>query len=310
MLLGLLWLSPAPASVKGLANYLPLHMGLEILSIFFAGMIFAVTWHTPRQQTSINTLIVGCVFAGVALLDFTHMLSYPGMPNFVTPSDTNKAIYFWLTARGLASVGLLIATLGHWQRLATRSEARLILGLVLCMVVAVHAMVLFDIKALPPAFIAGQGLTAWKVHAEYVLVALYLLPVFLLWPNLKLPRTENLSDFMAACMLMAMSEFALTLYADVTDLYNFIGHIFKIAAYFYLYRPLFVELLQAPYEHLEEALAEQQATLHACPTCCLNWTKTAAFTRYTPVGLTCCSCRLRTSWAKPCKKCCLQTLHR
>lgn len=265
LLLGLLWFSPAPASVKGLANYLPLHMVLETASIFFAGMIFAVTWHTPRKQTSINTLIVGCVFAGVALLDFTHMLSYSGMPSFVTPSDSNKAIYFWLAARVMASLGLLIATLGQWHRLATRSEARLILSLVLCAVVAVHAMVLFNMEALPPAFISGQGLTAWKVHAEYVLVALYLLPVFLLWPNLNLPRTENLSGFMAACVLMAMSEFSLTLYADVTDLYNFSGHIFKIAAYFYLYRPLFIELLQAPYEHLEEALAEQQATLHALP---------------------------------------------
>ncbi len=34
----LLWISPVPDQIKGLANYLPLHMVLETAAIFFAGM--------------------------------------------------------------------------------------------------------------------------------------------------------------------------------------------------------------------------------------------------------------------------------
>ena len=261
----LLWLSPMPTAVKGWANYLPLHMALETASIFFAGLIFAITWHTPRSQTSLNAVVVGCTFGGVALLDFTHMLSFAGMPSFITPSDTNKAIYFWLSGRALAAVGLLVATLGRWRRPATQQEAQLSLTLVLSVVVAAHALVLFDMPLLPQAFIAGEGLTPWKVHTEYLLVALYGLPLVLLLPQLLQPRTFHVSGLMAAAALMAMSEFSLTLYSDVTDLYNFTGHALKIAAYFYLYRPLFVELLQVPYEQLQEAMDEQKATLHALP---------------------------------------------
>ena len=261
----LLWLSPMPTAVKGWANYLPLHMALETGSIFFAGMIFAITWHTPRSQTSLNAVVVGCAFGGVALLDFTHMLSYAGMPSFITPSDTNKAIYFWLCARGLAGIGLLVATTERWKRPATQQEAQLSLTLVLSVVTAAHTLILFDMPMLPQAFIPGEGLTPWKVHTEYWLVALYCLPVLLLWPQLLQPRTHHVSGLMAAAALMAMSEFSLTLYSDATDLYNFSGHVLKIAAYFYLYRPLFVELLQTPYEQLQEALDEQKATLHALP---------------------------------------------
>ena len=265
LLLLLLWVSPMPAAIKGWANYLPLHMALETGAIFFAGMIFAITWHTPRLQTSLNAVIVGCAFGGVALLDFTHMLSYVGMPSFITPSDSNKAIYFWLSARALACVGLLVATAARWRRPATQQEARLILVLVLCVVAAVHALILFDMPALPQAFVPGTGLTPWKVHTEYLLVAFYSLPLVFLFARLQRPRISHVSGLMAAAALMAMSEFMLTLYSDVTDLYNFGGHVLKIAAYFYLYRPLFVELLQAPYEHLQEALDEQQATLQALP---------------------------------------------
>ena len=265
LLLVLLWLSPMPAAIKGWANYLPLHMALETAAIFFAGMIFAITWHTPRTQTTLNAVVVGCLFGGVALLDFTHMLSYAGMPSFVTPSDSNKAIYFWLSARALAAMGLFVVAIPRWHRPATPQEAKLWLMLVLCIVAAVHVLILFDMPLLPVAFIAGVGLTPWKVHTEYSLVALYVLPALWLAPRLLRPRTYHISGLMAAAVLMAMSEFMLTLYSDATDLYNFSGHLLKIAAYFYLYRPLFVELLQSPYEHLQEALSEQQATLHALP---------------------------------------------
>ena len=265
LLLVLLWLSPMPAAIKGWANYLPLHMALETAAIFFAGMIFAITWHTPRTQTTLNAVVVGCLFGGVALLDFTHMLSYAGMPSFVTPSDSNKAIYFWLSARALAAMGLFVVAIPRWHRPATQHEAKLWLMLVLCTVAAAHALILFDMPLLPVAFVAGAGLTPWKIHTEYWLVALYCLPLLWLAPRLLRPRTHHVSGLMAAAALMAMSEFMLTLYSDVTDLYNFSGHLLKIAAYFYLYRPLFVELLQNPYEHLQEALSEQQATLHALP---------------------------------------------
>ena len=265
VLLLLLWVSPMPAEVKGWANYLPLHTALETASIFFAGMIFAITWHTPRSQTSLNAVIVGCAFGGVALLDFSHMISFVGMPSFITPSNSNKAIYFWFSARILASIGMLMAASRRWHRPATQPEAKLCLVLTLFWVAIAHVVVLFDIELLPLAFVPDQGLTPWKIQVEYLLVALYCLPLFLLGPRLLRPRAQHVSGLMAAAALMAMSEFTLTLYADVTDLYNFSGHVLKIVAYFYLYRPLFVELLQTPYEQLKEALQEQQATLQALP---------------------------------------------
>jgi diguanylate cyclase (GGDEF)-like protein/PAS domain S-box-containing protein len=261
----LLWASPVPAAIKGWANYLPLHMALETASIFFAGMIFSITWHTPRAQNSLRNVIVGCIFGGVALLDFSHMLSYAGMPSFVTPSGSSKAIYFWLAARIFACLGLLTIAFTKEGQPATQRHALSALVAVLATVALAHVMIFFNFEKLPQVFIEGQGLTAWKIQVEYALVCAYLLPALFLAKKLTTPRSNNVSGLIAAAALMAMSEFTLTLYADVTDLYNLAGHILKVAAYFYLYRPLFVESLQAPYQRLRDALAELEATLQALP---------------------------------------------
>ncbi len=265
LLVLVLWASPVPAGIKGWANYLPLHMALETASVFFAGMIFAITWHTPRAQTNLSTIIVGCAFAGVAILDFSHMLSYAGMPSFITASGSDKAIYFWLAARSFAGLGLLSMAIRRGDQPANERQAYLALGVTLAIVALVHVMVIYHPDALPVVFVEGTGLTPTKIRAEYALVALYLLAALLLARKLAVPKTTQVSGIMAAAWLMALSEFMLTLYADVTDLYNLSGHVLKVSAYFYLYRPLFVESLQMPYEQLRDALAELKATLQALP---------------------------------------------
>lgn len=113
-LIGLWWI-PTPPGVAGLAHYLPLHMALETLAIVAAVLVFAVAWLTPERSTAVGMRILACCFLGVAVLDFSHMLSYQGMPDFVTPSGPEKAIDFWFAARLLAATGMLLAALLPWR---------------------------------------------------------------------------------------------------------------------------------------------------------------------------------------------------
>jgi len=52
---------------------------------------------------------------------------------------------------------------------------------------------------------------------------------------------------------MAMSEFFLTLYTDIADLYNILGHIYKVMAYSYLYKSIFIDTIQVPLIRLNES---------------------------------------------------------
>ena len=90
--------------------FLPLHTAIEIISVIIGGAIFALVWES-RSHRSKGTLLLACGFLAVSCLDLAHLLSYAGMPDFITPSGAQKAINFWLAARLTAALSLLIFAL-------------------------------------------------------------------------------------------------------------------------------------------------------------------------------------------------------
>lgn len=244
---------------RQLGHYLPLHMALETLAIAVATMAFATAWSAPWHQQS-RTSLLSPLFLGVALLDFSHMLSYQGMPDFVTPSGSEKAINFWLAARVLAAVSLLLAAAQINLR-AGRLGRWLSLALVLLVVVGLHLLFLGFPHWLPRTFIEGQGLTPFKLAFEYGLIGAFLLAALGFAQQLAGPRERNASALLAVALLMAMSEFFFTLYSQVEDAYNLLGHLYKVAAYVFFYRAVVWEAVKAPYDQLQaskQQLEQQQ----------------------------------------------------
>ena len=85
VLLLIVSLLPSLPGTQGVAHYLPLHMALETLVIVVAALTFGVVWSVRHERLPHNALLLACGFMGVGLLDFSHMLSYDGMPTFITP---------------------------------------------------------------------------------------------------------------------------------------------------------------------------------------------------------------------------------
>ena len=255
---------PTPQQAQGLAGYLPLHTAIEVLAVAVASMVFAIGWSTQQHQPSRNVLLLSCLFLGVALLDLSHLLSFQGMPAFVTPSGPEKAIDFWLAARSLAAGGMLAVAVLPWTGRTPWPRGWLLLA-TLAPVALILWLVLARSELLPSTFVPGQGLTAFKIGFEFVLIAVYGLAALRFVAGLSRPRRFNASGLMAAAAIMAMSEYFFTLYANVTDVYNLLGHVYKVVAYAFLYRAIFVETVQQP--HLRLAASERQlaATLNALP---------------------------------------------
>lgn len=267
VLLGSVVLWPPPDVTRGWASYAPLHAVLEVFAVAVAVMAFGIAWATRRLKPNARVLLLGVGFLGVALFDLSHALSFTGMPDFVTPSGAEKAINFWLAARTVAALALFVAALMPQSTnfLASSRHAWTALAVTLVFVFLVHGVVLFFPYLLPRTYLPNSGLTDFKVGYEYVLIALYLLAAWRFSVSLRQQRTFNASGLMAAAATMAMSEFFFTLYANVADVYNLMGHVYKIAAYGFLYRALFVETVQAPYLGLQSAEAKLAATLAALP---------------------------------------------
>jgi diguanylate cyclase (GGDEF)-like protein/PAS domain S-box-containing protein len=250
------WLAPPVQAARGIAGYVPLHTLMEMGAIVVSMLVFAVGWAAHSRDRPGNQLLLACVFFGVGLLDFLHTIAYAGMPDFVTPSGPEKAINFWLAARYLSACGLLAVAVLPWRPVADLSVRWQGLLGVIALVGLVAWLALFEAEWLPRTFIAGQGLTPVKVAAEYGLVAMFAASAFFFWRNMRTQQPYDVVGLFAAVSTMALSELFFTLYADVTDTFNLLGHVYKVIAYWFVYKSIFVDNIQAPYQRLNAANAQ------------------------------------------------------
>ena len=114
------WL-PGLQFFKKPSDYLPLHTGLEFISMAVSFMVFGLGWNLRRQAGNSHGIVLAATFLSVALLDFAHTLSFDGMPDVFGPSGSEKAINFWLIGRAIAAVGLVAVV---WLPVRTWSARR------------------------------------------------------------------------------------------------------------------------------------------------------------------------------------------
>lgn len=253
----LLWSGFNGLDVK-IPEYMLLHTVMEMAAIVVAMLGAGIVWNAYAKERPGNLVVIGVLLFGTGLLDFAHMLSVPGMPDVVTPADVQKSITFWLAARLLPAIGLMVMAVRAWEPLRS-TYTRHVLGIgVLVYVGGVYWAALFHMDQLPVFFVLGQGLTASKVGLEYGLVALYTLAAVLFYRKARDPAQSHLLDLFVAAGIAAISELCFTLYRAHGDVFNLVGHVYKIACYFFIYRAVFVWSVRQPFDALRVALGKEQ----------------------------------------------------
>ncbi len=246
---------PENSPVIAPALFLPFHTAVEVFAVVVAAMIFAAGWHAYElnNRRSGALTILACAFLAVASFDLIHLLSYHGMPDFVTPNSPHKAIVFWLAARLLAAAALLVyVALPKGLEMGPRTRLGWLIGSLL-LVAAVGYVGVHHVHWIPATFVPGQGLTPFKIGAEAVVVALHLATLAVLFLRRRAMSGPGLPGLMLAVGLMAAAELFFMVYAEVSDTANALGHLYKIIAYLFLYQAIFLTTLRAPFMELIEA---------------------------------------------------------
>ena len=78
--------------------------------------MFAVAWNARRFSTNGYLTYVGIAFLSVACLDLVHTLAYKGLGVF-TGYGADLPTQFWIAARGVESLSLLISPVFLVRRL-------------------------------------------------------------------------------------------------------------------------------------------------------------------------------------------------
>ncbi len=256
-LLAFVWQAPPLRALLGVAGVMPLwvHQLVETSSIVIAMLVFGVVWNAYSKERPGNILILACALLAVGLIDFAHLLSFRGMPDFITPSGPEKGLNFWLSARFIAALALLTVALRPWKPLASPFSRYKLLAGSLAVTALVYWLGLYHEQAWPNTYIEGQGLTTFKIAAEYVIIAILLAAAVLFYLDARRPHPKpfDAPSLFAAAAITILSELSFTLYSDVTDVMNLLGHLYKIMADLFIYHAVFVASVREPFERLREA---------------------------------------------------------
>ncbi|MCM8900019.1 SpoIIE family protein phosphatase [Caldicoprobacter algeriensis] len=234
--------------------FLTWHIFLELSSIVMSFAVFAVTFYTFEESNRLRSMIIACTFLAVSLLDLFHTLSYKGMPVFLTESSAEKATAFWTLARLTMSCGMLASNLVPCDKKVRSCEGLWVLSTIAYSIFWLM-VVNYRIDYLPSLFIEGKGLTPLKVYLEYLTILIQLITAVLFLAAYIKGDCEDkgYALIVKGLVFSVFSEMAFTQYTNVYDTYNFLGHIYKIIAYYLLFRALFVQNVQKPYQELRAA---------------------------------------------------------
>jgi signal transduction histidine kinase len=234
-------------------TYLVVHTTAEFFSIMVSLSIFGVGWFTSRQSNDRHAVFLGVAFLAIGLLDFMHLMSNAAMPAFFTPNSTNKSTQFWVAARFIQAVAVVAGAFlyGAPLRRGVTLPASMAGALLYCG--AVFTAVIFIPGRTPATWLPGTGLTVFKRAAEYVIVGLFAAAAVGYLLRFWRLRDRRLLNYVTALLLCIASELSLAFYTRVFDTWNVLGHLYKVAAFFFVYRGVFVSAVRDPYTRLAEA---------------------------------------------------------
>jgi len=232
-----------------LAQYVPLHTVLEFCSVLVAFLVFGTVWFTPSKQSSAAQVMISAALLAAAVLNFMHMMSITGMPNFITANGGQKSIEFGLASRAAVGVAVLIGS--FIPKSTPTAQTRFIIGTsFVAYTVGFTALVLIEPDILPTLFVEGAGTTPVKLAFELVLFGIFALAAFRYYQFARTGTESYYALMFGALALTAVEELFFAHYKVGSDMQNLVGHVYKIFSYWLIFKAMFILSIRKPYELL------------------------------------------------------------
>lgn len=235
-------------------SFLLFHSIAEVLRIVVLFGVFVLTWHSRHWSKNNYIVLIGISYLFVAPVELLHALAYKGMGVFAG-HDANLPTQLWIALRYLESISFIIAPLVIDKRLSLPVAFLGYLVATVAMVAAIFGGIF------PAAFVEGQGLTPFKINSEYVISALLLLSILLLWRVRHFFDRRILTRLVASLALGVAANITFTQYVGVYGLANEAGHLLLLLSTYSLYRGVLVAGIVDPFSLLFRNLKQKEAEL-------------------------------------------------
>ncbi|HLN19355.1 MAG TPA: MASE3 domain-containing protein, partial [Patescibacteria group bacterium] len=238
-------------------DYLLFHSLTELISASIAIGIFMLTWNSRKYFSNNFYLFIGAAFFSIGIITFFHALSYKGMGVIPgTKTNANLATQLWLANQYLLALTFTAAPFFLKKRLETRT---ILIGYLTALVVILLSI--FDWKIMPLAYIDNTGLTLFKKISDYIIISLFLVALYFFRQKKDFINERSLRLISVVLVFFSISTWFFTLYVGVYDVFNMLGHLFQVLAYYVSYLAI-VELgLMRPYHSMFKELNDNRMAL-------------------------------------------------
>ncbi|MBI9047230.1 MAG: PAS domain S-box protein [Anaerolineaceae bacterium] len=252
-------------------NYLLFHSLIELFSIIISWSVFIIILNAYKWMNNRYLFVLGAALAAAGCLDLVHLLSYKGM-NLFPEYDSNLPTQLWIAARYLLSLSMFFAILfykatpsqavpptdNQQTKLRFSFESTVV---ALYSVIVILLMISIFQHQFPVCYIEGQGMTPFKKTSEIMVNLILLASLAVLWGKRAYFNRRLLTLIIAATIISIFSGLAFTIYVDVYDFYNMIGHFGKLVVFYLIYLAVIEAGLQRPYGSLFKSLSQQTTAL-------------------------------------------------
>ncbi|MBV7299131.1 MASE3 domain-containing protein [Enterovibrio paralichthyis] len=209
-------------------EFLHFHVFIELWAVGIAIRIVSANSSQKSMNTMTHLSLVASLYLWVSLFDFAHVITYKGMP-FTEGLGPNPPTQFWIAGRLLESAGLALLFLFSPARRYRPWVTKILAFFAVVLLVSIY-----PIGGFPDSFIEGSGLTAFKINAEYVVIALMGVALIGLYLNREHFTARQRGYYIGAFVFTAIAELCFTQYVSVYGASNAIGHFFRLASYYCL----------------------------------------------------------------------------
>lgn len=238
--------------IFGKSNYVSIHLLIEILIIVVTMTIAIQSWLTTPYILSNRTLYIGALFLTYSLIEIAHALSYKGMPHFIMESTPYAATWFYIIGRLVLSCGILLIFFIKEKAILNKTYRWFIYSTPFVITVGLFILIYVPTTPiLPPLVIEGVGPTPLKISLQYVAMACHFLIMYLLLKKFKV-APNIIFLLLGSASYLIISDLLFTTYRDVYDIKNFIGHIFQLCSFYFLFKAIYFSSIEKPFQDLIE----------------------------------------------------------
>ena len=228
-------------------SYLAFHTFIEIFSIIVAYGVFMIAWNSKEFNQNSYFLLLGISFlfiGNMTLMYLMHTMAYKGM-NIFPNNDSNFPENFLIGAKYLESITLLIAPFFLKKRIKVYT-----IFIIYAIIFSFFVFTIFD-NIFPMCYSIADGLTVFQIFSEYIILIILIGSLFVMYNKRKSFGKKIFIMIIISIVFTIISEIAFVLNARAFESYSFMYPIFKLLAFYLIYKALVEECYKRIDEYAE-----------------------------------------------------------